>query len=75
MSIYPIDQINPLLQKLLELATFEGEIQLADAQGKLFSLKLLPENVSPLDVPCLNLGLSTEEIVDTIREMREHHYT
>ena len=47
MSIYPIDQINPLLQKLLELATFEGEIQLTDAQGKLFSLKLLPENINP----------------------------
>jgi hypothetical protein len=75
MSIYPIDQLNPLLQKLLELATFEGEIQLTDSKGKLFSLKLLQENASPLDIPSLNLKLSTEEIVDTIREMREYHYT
>ena len=54
---------------------FEGEIQLKDSKGKLFSLKPLQENVSPLDIPSLNLNLSTEEIVDTIREMREYHYT
>jgi len=54
---------------------FKGEIQLKDSKGKLFSLKSLQENVSPLDIPSLNLNLSTEEIVDTIREMREYHYT
>jgi hypothetical protein len=51
--------------------TNEGEIQVRNKEGQLFLIKSLQENTSPLAVPCLNLGVSTQEIIDTVREIRE----
>ena len=59
------------LLSLLEEAAREGGVRIQRADGVRFILK--PEEVrpSPLDVQGVDLGISTEEIVNFIREGRE----
>jgi antitoxin Phd len=59
------------LPALLEEATRTGEIRIQRADGKTFVLTLEKEKRSPLDVPGVDLGVSTEEILNVIRESRE----
>ena len=59
------------LPALLEEAGRSGGVRIQLADGKAFVIT--PEAVkrSPLDVPGIDLGVSTEEIVNIIRESRE----
>ena len=59
------------LRALLEEAGRSGGVRIQRADGKAFVIT--PESVkrSPLDVAGIDLGVSTEEIVDFIRESRE----
>lgn len=59
------------LAMLLELASREGEVRIQRADGQVFILK--PEWVrrSALDVAGINLDVSTEEIVELVREGRD----
>ncbi len=59
------------LPALLEEASREGEVRIQRADGKTFVLTLETGKRSPLDVPGVDLGVSTEEIVNFIRESRE----
>ncbi|HMM81450.1 MAG TPA: hypothetical protein PKC65_15640 [Pyrinomonadaceae bacterium] len=56
---------------MFELARREGQVKIERPNGEVFVLR--PENASasPLDVPGIDLGISTDEIVETIREGRE----
>lgn len=59
------------LLRMFELARREGQVKIERPNGEVFVLR--PENASasPLDVPGIDLGISTDEIVETIREGRE----
>ena len=59
------------LSFLLERAEREGEVRIQRADGQIFILK--PEKVksSALDVASIKLDVSTEEIIEFIREGRE----
>ena len=59
------------LSVLLEQARREGELRIQREDGQTFVLK--PENTkrSPLDVKGVDLGVSTTEIVEFIREGRK----
>ncbi|MCI0489013.1 MAG: type II toxin-antitoxin system Phd/YefM family antitoxin [Blastocatellia bacterium] len=59
------------LSFLLEQAEREGEVRIQRADGQIFVLR--PEKVkrSALDVAGIKLDVSTEEIVEFIREGRE----
>ncbi len=61
------------LPSLLEQAIREGEVRIQRADGQTFVLK--PESTphSPLDVSGIDLNVSTQEILDSIRESRERH--
>lgn len=69
MQTYLETQQN--LSALLEQARQEGEVRIQRADGQTFVLK--SENVkrSPLDVTGVDLGISTDEIVEFIREGRK----
>lgn len=55
---------------MLERAFEKGEVRIKRKNGQTFVLK--PENKrSALDVEGINLNISTEEIVDIVREGRE----
>ncbi len=59
------------LSVLLEQARQEGEVRIRREDGQTFVLK--PENAkrSALDVKGVDLGISTDEIVEFIREGRK----
>jgi hypothetical protein len=59
------------LSVLLEQARQEGEVRIQRADGQTFVLKPEKAQHSPLDVKGTNLGISTDEIVEFIREGRK----
>lgn len=69
MQIYLDTQRD--LPALLEEVSRVGGVRIRRADGQTFVLKPEKASLSPLDVPGVNLGVSTEEIVDFIREGRE----
>ncbi len=69
MQTYLETQEN--LSVLLERAREQGEVRIKRTDGQVFILK--PERVkrSALDVAGIDLGVSTKEIVEFVREGRE----
>ena len=59
------------LSDLLERASSEGEVRIKRTDGQVFILKPERTKRSALDVAGLNLGVSTKEIVEFVREGRE----
>ena len=59
------------LSVLLERAREQGEVRIKRADGQVFVLKPEKAKRSALDVEGINLGVSTEEIVEFVREARE----
>lgn len=59
------------LSSLLEQAVREGEVRIKRADGVSFILR--PEKIkrSPLDIGGIDLNISTQEIIDIVREGRE----
>jgi hypothetical protein len=58
------------LALLLELAARDGEVRIRRKDGRVFVLRPETRTGSPLDVPTVDLGVTTEEIVALIRESR-----
>jgi hypothetical protein len=69
MQTYSETQEN--LSALLERASEEGEVRIKRADGQVFVLKPEPPKRSALDVAGIDLGVSTKEIVEFVREGRE----
>jgi hypothetical protein len=69
MQTYLETQQN--LTTLLEQACRQGEVRIRREDGQTFVLK--PENAgrSPLDIEGVDLGISTGEIIEFIREGRK----
>ncbi len=69
MQIYLETQEN--LSVLLERAREQGEVRIKRADGQVFVLKPEKRKRSAFDVAGIDLGVSTKEIVEFIREGRE----
>jgi len=69
--IYTSSEARKKFSKLLEQAVAEGEVLIRRKDGQTFVIKPVRENPSPLDVPGIDLGISTSEIIQIIRESRE----
>ena len=69
MQTYLETQEN--LSGLLARASEEGEVRIKRAGGEMFVLKRETKKRSAFDVTGINLGVSTEEIVEFVREGRE----
>ncbi len=69
MQTYSETQEN--LSFLLERACEEGEVRIKRKDGQIFVLKPEKSKRSAFDVAGINLGVSTEEIVEFVREGRE----
>ncbi len=59
------------LSALLERANDEGEVRIKRTNGQVFILKPESTKRSALDIPGIDLGVSTKEIVEFVRECRE----
>ncbi len=69
MQTYLETQEN--LSALLERAREEGEVRIKRTDGQIFVLKPEKPKRSALDVAGIDLGISTKEIVEFVREGRE----
>ena len=70
MQTYTESELESL-SSLLEQASREGEVRIQRADGASFILR--PEKIkrSPLDIAGIDLHISTQEIIEIVREGRE----
>ena len=75
MQIYTYSEARQKLARVLEQAESTGKVLIRRKDGRTFAL--VPEQLpsSPLDVPSVKADISTQEIVDIIREGRERDRT
>lgn len=71
MRVYTYSEARQNLASILEVARRDGSVRIRRKDGQLFVLQPIPSKDSPLDVEGVDLGLTTQEIVDIIREGRE----
>jgi len=73
MNVYTFSEARQKLASLLECANKEGEVQIKKRDGQTFIIKPLKSSKSPLDVSGVKLNISTDDIVNIVREMRERY--
>jgi len=73
MIEYTYSDARQNLAALLEQATRDGEVRIRRRDGRVFVLRAQPLEGSPLDIGSVDLGVTTAEIVDIIREGRERY--
>ncbi|OPL14567.1 MAG: prevent-host-death protein [delta proteobacterium ML8_D] len=71
MQVYTYSEARQKLAMILNQAENTGKVLIRRKDGRTFAL--VPEQIapSPLDVPTIKANISTQEIVDIIREGRE----
>ncbi|MCF8078924.1 MAG: type II toxin-antitoxin system Phd/YefM family antitoxin [Desulfobacterales bacterium] len=71
MQVYTYSEARQKLAMILNQAENTGKVLIRRKDGSTFAL--VPEQIapSPLDVPTIKANISTQEIVDIIREGRE----
>ena len=71
MQVYTYSEARQKLSMILDQAESTGKVIIRRKDGRTFAL--VPEKVvsSPLDVPTIKAKITTQEIVDIIREGRE----
>jgi len=71
MQIFTYSEARQKLAMILDQAENTGKVLIRRKDGRTFAL--VPEKVvsSPLDVPSIKANITTQEIVDIIREGRE----
>ena len=71
MQIYTYSEARQKLAIVLEQAENTGKVLIRRKDGRTFAL--IPEKIasSPLNVPSIKADITSEEIVDIIREGRE----
>jgi hypothetical protein len=71
MRVFTYSEARQKLAMILDQAENSGKVLIRRKDGRTFAL--VPEKVvsSPLDVPSIKAKITTQEIVDIIREGRE----
>ena len=70
MIVYTYSEARQNLASLLEKATEEGEVRIKRKDGQVFIVRVQPRADSPLNVDGIDLGITTDEIVQFIQEGR-----
>jgi hypothetical protein len=73
MRVYTSSEARQNFASLLEIAQRDGAVRIRRKDGRSFVLQPECSQVSPLDVEGLDLGVTTAEIVEMIREGRERY--
>jgi PHD/YefM family antitoxin component YafN of YafNO toxin-antitoxin module len=71
MTTYTFSEARQNFASILEKAKTEGKVLIKRKDGSLFAIQPVTKKESPLDVEGINLGLTSSEIVDIVREVRE----
>jgi len=75
MREYSFTEARQNFASILDEAKNEGVVCIKKRDGEAFYLKPASIKKSPLDVTGVNLGISSEDIVSSIRECRERTYS
>lgn len=70
MIVYTYSEATKKLASVLDKAIEEGEVRIKRKDGRVFVIRPEPKMGSPLDVEGIDLGVTTAEIVEFIRESR-----
>ena len=70
MKVYTYTEARQKLASLLEQAAKYGEVRIKRKDGQVFVIRVEPETESPLDVEGIDLGITTQEIIDFIDQGR-----
>ena len=70
-AVFTYSEARQKFSLVLDKAAAEGEVIIQRKDGRSFTIKPVRKVSSPLDVPGVDLGVSTREIVDFVRESRE----
>jgi antitoxin (DNA-binding transcriptional repressor) of toxin-antitoxin stability system len=71
MHVYTFSEAKQNFSSLLDQAKEEGAVQIARKDGQLFMLTPGTPQKSPLDIAGVALNLTTDEIVEFVREGRD----
>ena len=74
MEVYTYSEARQKLAKVLEQAETSGKVLIRRKDGRTFALVPEKNISSPLNVPSIKADISTQEIVEVIREGRERLY-
>ena len=71
MDVYTYSEARQKLAMVLKQAEHTGKVFIRRKDGRTFAL--IPEKItdSPLDVPSIKAKITTQEIVDIVRQGRE----
>lgn len=73
MKVYTFSEARQKFAAVLDLAQKEGAVCISRRDGQSFTIQPSKPSDSPLNVKGVDLGLSSQEIVDAVREGRERH--
>ncbi len=71
MQVYTYSEARQKLSAVLEQAENTGKVLIRRKDGRTFALVPEKDISSPLDVPSIKVKITSQEIVDIIREGRE----
>mgnify|MGYP000285987132 CR=1 FL=1 len=71
MQVYTYSEARQKLASVLEQAENTGKVIIRRKDGRTFALTPEETLSSPLDVPTIKATITTQEIVDIVREGRE----
>ena len=71
MKVYTYSEARQKLSDVLDRAKVEGEVRIKRRDGGEFVVRPAQRRGSPLDVEGVDTDVTAEEIVDSVRELRE----
>lgn len=71
MNVYTYSEARQNLSSLLDQAAREGEVRIRRKDGKIFIIRVQPKEKSPFEVKGMNLGITTQDILEFIDEGRK----
>ena len=75
MREYSFTEARQHFASILDEAKREGIVCIKKRDGETFYIKPAESKKSPLDVEGVDLGISSSDIVDAVREGRERKYS
>jgi hypothetical protein len=72
MNVFTYSNARQNFASLLNLASKSGEVLIKRQDGRVFSLKLSNRKRSPLDIKGISTKITTNEIIDIVRESRSN---
>jgi hypothetical protein len=70
LNVYTFSEARQKLATVLDEAQRKGAVRIKRRDGSEFEIAPVRTQASPLDVEGIDLGLSAEEIVSAVRELR-----